>query len=227
MRAIRRPAGRERRSWSEPTTRELVGRWADEERSRSSPTLGATLDDQLPLDAVAVAEDVWVRCLGERGIGGLTLGDLALVPPALERAGLASPLAKRVCRSLGNALCAALARRAALPARGNRQGGTDAVRRLRPITVDGRATPASAGFHRDEEIMSERDEQAEAAGSPSPDDETGSAGYRIPGRDFAGASYASIERELARDHRGESAGHRADDAQNVGGEEQGAPRDES
>jgi hypothetical protein len=52
-------------------------------------------------------------------------------------------------------------------------------------------------------------------------------GQKIPGRDFAGASYASTEREQTRDHRGDSERHRMDDAQHVGGEEQGAPRDES
>lgn len=52
-------------------------------------------------------------------------------------------------------------------------------------------------------------------------------GQRIPGRDFAGASYASTEREQTADHRGASERHRMDDAQNVGGEDRDRPRDES
>jgi len=61
--------------------------------------------------------------------------------------------------------------------------------------------------------------------TPASDDEQ--KGQRIPGRDFAGASYASTEREQTGDHRGESHKHRGDDAENVDGDEQNAPRDES
>jgi hypothetical protein len=52
-------------------------------------------------------------------------------------------------------------------------------------------------------------------------------GYRIPGRDFAGSSIASTEREQTDDHRGESHRHRMDDAV-VGDEDRGErSRDES
>jgi len=52
-------------------------------------------------------------------------------------------------------------------------------------------------------------------------------GHRIPGRDLAGASYGSTEREQTADRRGESLAHRMDDAV-AGDDERGErPRDES
>jgi len=55
----------------------------------------------------------------------------------------------------------------------------------------------------------------------------GKGGYRIPGRDFAGTSFASTEREQTADHRGESERHRMDDAQSLEEDQEGRPRDES
>ena len=105
-----RPARRLRWVMGETTT-ELVRRWADELRDRSLMAAEArrmAFDDSLSGDEVTTAERVCWRCLGERDIGELTLGELALVPPALEEAGLPSLLARRVCRSLGRALRAAM-----------------------------------------------------------------------------------------------------------------------
>ena len=72
--------------------------------------------------------------------------------------------------------------------------------------------------------MGEREhDESEEAGEPSRPAE--GHGQRIPGRDFAGASYASTEREQTADHRGESERHRADDSPGAGEGER--PRDES
>ena len=80
--------------------------------------------------------------------------------------------------------------------------------------------------------MSERDRQGGQKGPEKDEADAGterdaSRGYRIPGRDFAGASYASTEREQTADHAGEGERYRLDDTQNVGGDEQIRPRDES
>jgi hypothetical protein len=54
-----------------------------------------------------------------------------------------------------------------------------------------------------------------------------SRGYRIPGRDFGGTSFASDEREQTADHRGESRDYVVDDVQADPGERRDVPRDES
>jgi len=58
---------------------------------------------------------------------------------------------------------------------------------------------------------------------------SGPHGYTIPGRDFAGVSRASDQREQTADHRGESREHMADDVVSdpVDQERGLAPRDES
>ena len=54
-------------------------------------------------------------------------------------------------------------------------------------------------------------------------------GYEIPGRDFAGTSRASDQREQTADHRGESRAHLSDDtvSEQVDQDRDLAPRDES
>jgi hypothetical protein len=54
-----------------------------------------------------------------------------------------------------------------------------------------------------------------------------SRGYRIPGRDFAGTSFASDQQEQTADHRGESRDFVVDDVQAEPGERGDVPRDES
>ena len=52
-------------------------------------------------------------------------------------------------------------------------------------------------------------------------------GQRIPGRDFAGASYASTEREQTRDHRGTDERDRAGEGEGAGAGAEEPPADES
>ena len=77
--------------------------------------------------------------------------------------------------------------------------------------------------------MAERNDIDRPAHEPGEEQDAADqrGGHRIPGRDFAGASYASTEREQTADHRGESHAHRMDDGV-VGDEERGErSRDES
>ena len=77
--------------------------------------------------------------------------------------------------------------------------------------------------------MGERNDVNRPAHEPGEEQDAASqrGGYRIPGRDFAGASYGSTEREQTADHRGESHAHRMDDAVEADEERGDLPRDES
>jgi len=68
----------------------------------------------------------------------------------------------------------------------------------------------------------EQGEQGDRSADAKP-----SRGYRIPGRDFAGTSFASDQQEQTADHRGESRDYVVDDVQAEPGERGDVPRDES
>lgn len=73
--------------------------------------------------------------------------------------------------------------------------------------------------------MSERDQKDQPDDAPA--EKKPSRGYRIPGRDFAGTSYASTESEQTADHRLDSEMYRLDDGRIIGDALQDQPRDES
>ncbi|MFL5574870.1 MAG: hypothetical protein ACJ79S_02730 [Gemmatimonadaceae bacterium] len=73
--------------------------------------------------------------------------------------------------------------------------------------------------------MSERDEKGRADDEAT--EKKPSRGYRIPGRDLAGASYGADEEEQTADRRLESEHFRLDDGRLVGDADQDHPRDES
>jgi hypothetical protein len=66
--------------------------------------------------------------------------------------------------------------------------------------------------------MGERNDVNRPAHEPGEEQDAASqrGGYRIPGRDFAGASYGSTEREQTADHRGEGHAHRSRDEAALG-----------
>ena len=77
--------------------------------------------------------------------------------------------------------------------------------------------------------MGERNDVNRPAHEPGEEQDAADqrGGHRIPGRDFAGASYASTEREQTADHRGERRKHRMDDAAAADEQRGERSRDES
>jgi hypothetical protein len=189
----------------ETTTLQFIVAWAEERVSDGVGGVGGhrRVATALSPPQVAVVLRRAALLLGDRPLTDVTFGDLARLPSLLEDAGMAPGAARLACREIGGALRAAL------------------------CGVAGEELPArltTGPHHQGEELrMGERDEIEKGRGAGP----AGESGQRIPGRDFAGASYASTEREQTADRRGESERHRMDDAQNVGGEEQEGPRDES
>jgi hypothetical protein len=77
--------------------------------------------------------------------------------------------------------------------------------------------------------MAERNDVNRPAREPGEEQDRADqrGGHRIPGRNFAGTSYASTEREQTADHLGESQKFRMDDAVEADTEQRDVPRDES
>jgi hypothetical protein len=182
---------------------------------------------------VAVVTCQVARVLGDRPLLAVTLGDLSRLPGVLAAAGLPPHAVRSAVHDLATALQAALGSGkrenggesgiAPTPGRAARAGaeslGAEGTGRGGPTGSVARAPDVRP----EEGEMGERErDDLDREGK-----DVDGHGQRIPGRDFAGASYASTEREQTSDRRGNSEGHRMDDAQNVGAEDQGAPRDES
>ena len=87
---------------AEPTAREFLNRWADEHASRRSPRRGVR-GGLTRTDVAAVTRHV-APLLGDRPLGGVTLGEIARLPALLEARGLPPEASRSACRALGSAL---------------------------------------------------------------------------------------------------------------------------
>jgi hypothetical protein len=183
---------------------QFIVAWAEERVGTGREAGRRRVPTALTPPQVALVARRAALLLGDRPLTHVTFGDLARLPALLGADGMPPAAARSACREIGGALCTML-------------GGADAE------GLHGRAA-SDSHVEREELEMGERERQDEEGLGAEP---AGEHGQRIPGRDFAGASYASTEREQTADRRGASERHRMDDAQNVGGEEQDRPRDES
>ena len=86
-----------------PTAREFLNRWAGERASPRSPTRCALAGGLTTTDLAAVTRHV-APLLGDRPLGGVTLGDIARLPALLEARGLPPDASRSACRALGSAL---------------------------------------------------------------------------------------------------------------------------
>lgn len=182
----------------EESTLRFIVAWA-EERAAAWREGGAGQCALTPPVFASVARQA-ARLFGGRPLGELTFGELARLPALLEAGGMDPELARSASRDFGVALRRAIGRSSSRKARARCHS-----RRL------------------EDAAMGERDENE--AGMNEEREEGG--GQRIPGRDFAGTSYASTEREQTADHRGETRRHRVDDAQAGDDEGRERSRDES